>query len=144
MLHLNANNLEMGIDYKISGETDIIDIQEDGSIVIGSKILSEIVRKMPEGIVEFKTDENIALISSGDFNMKLPCFDAEDFPEISKIERQECIVLKQGLFKEMIKQTIFARADETTSRPQLTGILIDYKDNVLNMVALDGYRVAWR
>ena len=44
----------------------------------------------------------------------------------------------------MIKQTIFARADETTSRPQLTGILIDYKDNVLNMVALDGYRVAWR
>ncbi|MGB4449027.1 MAG: DNA polymerase III subunit beta [Tepidanaerobacteraceae bacterium] len=144
VLHLNANNLEMGIDYKISGETDIIDIQEDGSIVIGSKILSEIVRKMPEGMVEFKTEENIALISSGDFNMKLPCFDAEDFPEISKIDRQECIVLKQGLFKEMIKQTIFARADETTSRPQLTGILIDYKDNVLNMVALDGYRVAWR
>jgi len=44
----------------------------------------------------------------------------------------------------MIRQTIFARAEETSSRPQLTGILIDYKDNVLNMVALDGYRVAWR
>lgn len=143
-LHLAATNLEMGIDYKIEKIQDKFNILEEGSIVIGSKILSEIARKIPDGMVEFVSEENKVSISTGEFNMKLPCFDAKDFPEISKIEPQETIKLKQRLFKEMIKQTIFARADETTSRPQLTGILIDYKDNVLNMVALDGFRVAWR
>jgi len=144
LLHLTATNLEMGIDYKIENKSNKLNILEEGSIVIGSKILSEIVRKIPDGMVEFKSEENKVFISSGDFNMKLPCFNAEDFPEISNINLSETIILKQRLFKEMIKQTIFARADETTSRPQLTGILIDYKDNVLNMVALDGFRVAWR
>jgi len=143
-LHLAATNLEMGIDYKIQGKSETLDILEEGSMVIGSKILSEIVRKMPEGTVEFKSEEKTVYISSGEFNMKLPCFDADDFPEISKTDGSETIVLKQKPFKDMIRQTIFARAEETSSRPQLTGILIDYKDNVLNMVALDGYRVAWR
>jgi len=143
-LHLSATNLEMGIDYKVENTSDAIDILEQGSMVIGSKILSEIVRKMPDAMIEFKSDKNSVFISSGEFNMRLPCFDADDFPEISKISSDQMIVLKQRIFKEMIRQTIFARADETTSRPQFTGILIDYKDNVLNMVALDGYRVAWR
>ncbi|NLZ54142.1 MAG: DNA polymerase III subunit beta [Thermoanaerobacteraceae bacterium] len=143
-LRLTATDLEMGIEYEVKKAPIRLNIIEEGSAVISSKILSEIVRRMPGDMVEFTRKENTVLINSGDFNMKLPCFDAEDFPEISKINLSETIILKQRLFKEMIKQTIFARADETTSRPQLTGILIDFKENILNMVALDGFRVAWR
>jgi len=143
-LRLSATDLEMGIEYNVKSESGELSIQEEGSFVISSKILSEISRRMPGDMVEFASKENTVFITSGDFNLKLPCFDAEDFPDISKIDLSETIVLKQRLFKEMIKQTIFARADETTSRPQLTGILIDYKNHVLNMVALDGFRVAWR
>ena len=143
-LYLSATDLDMGIEYKIENVPEKLTVTEEGSIVIGSKILSEIVRRIPEGMVEFTRQENQVYILSGEFKMVLPCFSADDFPEISKKEPFKTFKLKQSIFKEMIKQTIFARADETTSRPQLTGILIDYKDNIFNMVALDGFRIAWR
>ncbi len=142
-LCLSATNLDMGIEYKIKNESDKLSILEGGSIVIGSKILSEIIRRISENTVEFDSRENKAYISSGQFNMVLPCFDAMDFPEISRNNSSDGIRLRQGMFKDMIKRTIYARADDTTSRPQLTGALIDYKDNILNMVALDGFRIAW-
>lgn len=143
-LYLSATDLDMGIEYKIENTPEKLSVLEEGNIVIGSKILSEIVRRIPQGIVEFTRQENQVHISSGEFNMMLPCYDADDFPEISKKELFETINLKQRLFKDIIKQTIFARADDTTSRPQLTGILIDYKNDVFNVVALDGFRIAWR
>ncbi len=142
-LCLSATNLDMGIEYKIKNESDKLSILEGGSIVIGSKILSEIVRRISENTVEFDIRENKAYISSGQFNMVLPCFNAMDFPEISRNNSSDGIRLRQSMFKDMIKRTIYARADDTTSRPQLTGALIDYKDNILNMVALDGFRIAW-
>ncbi|NLU11148.1 MAG: DNA polymerase III subunit beta [Tepidanaerobacter acetatoxydans] len=142
-LCLSATNLDMGIEYEIKNESDKLSILESGSIVVGSKILSEIIRRISENMVEFNSSENKVYISSGQFNMVLPCFDAMDFPEISKNNSLNRIRLKQSMFKDMIKKTIYARADDTTSRPQLTGALIDYKDNILNMVALDGFRIAW-
>lgn len=143
-LYLSATDLDMGIEFKIENTPEKLSVIEKGNIVIGSKILSEIVRRIPQGMVEFTRKENQVHISSGEFNMVLPCFNADDFPEISKMELFKTIRLKQRMFKDMIKQTVFARADDTTSRPQLTGILIDYKENVFNMVALDGFRIAWR
>lgn len=43
----------------------------------------------------------------------------------------------------MIKGTIFATAQDET-RPILTGVLFQIKDKMLNLVALDGYRLALR
>lgn len=143
-LYLSATDLDMGIEYKIPSDSEKLQIESEGAIVIGSKILSEMVRRIPLGMVEFNCQDKQVDISSGDFKMVLPCFDAQDFPDITGNEMVEALELSQGLFKEMIKQTIFARADDTTSRPQLTGLLLDYKDNILNVVALDGFRIAWR
>lgn len=143
-LYISATDLDMGIEYKIPKNPEKLQVIEDGAIVIGAKILSEIVRRIPRGMVEFTCQENQVSISSGDFNMVLPYLDAQDFPEISKKELFNSLKIEQFLFKNMIKQTIYARADDTTSRPQFTGLLIEYKDNVLNMVALDGFRIAWR
>ncbi|MGI6425765.1 MAG: DNA polymerase III subunit beta [Tepidanaerobacteraceae bacterium] len=143
-MYISATDFDMGIEYKIKADSEILKISEDGAFVLGAKILSEIVRKIPKGMVEFTRQDNKVNISSGEFNMVLPCFDADDFPEISKKDSFYSIKLEQQLFKDMIKKTIFARSDDTTSRPQLTGLLIDIKDNILNIVALDGFRIAWR
>ncbi len=51
--------------------------------------------------------------------------------------------IPQGLLKNMIKGTSFAIAQDET-RPILQGILFEIKDSNLNLVALDGYRLALR
>lgn len=96
-LYLSATDLDMGIEYKIENVPEKLTVTEEGSIVIGSKILSEIVRRIPEGMVEFTRQENQVYILSGEFKMVLPCFSADDFPEISKKEPFKTFKLKQSL-----------------------------------------------
>lgn len=101
-LFLTATNLEMGIEYKIYGEDTGLLVKEKGNTVIESKILSNIIRRIDEDIIEFDCNENSANIKSSGFNMVLPCFNVMDFPEISKKNSLKTIKLKQGIFKDMI------------------------------------------
>lgn len=52
-------------------------------------------------------------------------------------------MLKQGVLKSMIDQTLFAIAT-TDSKPVHTGSLIDVKDSCVTLVSVDGYRLALR
>lgn len=145
-LSLSATDLDLGIEHKIPLEEapGPVKIMETGSAVFPARIFSEIARKMPMGEVVFSCAENRVEITAGSFRMTLPCFDALDFPEIAREDLSPAMNFSQKLFKNMIKQTAFARAEESTSRPQLTGLLVESRGNVLHMVALDGFRIAWR
>jgi len=145
-LSLSATDIDLGIEHKIPiGEDDgLVKIMETGSAVFPARIFSEIARKMPVGEAEFSYADSRVEITAGGFRMNLPCFDALDFPEITKEELLPTMNFSQKLFKNMIKQTAFARAEESTSRPQLTGILVERRSDMLHMVALDGFRIAWR
>ena len=68
---------------------------------------------------------------------------AEDFPSLPKINENMIFSINQGILKNMIKGTSFAIAQDET-RPILQGILFEIKDSKLNLVALDGYRLASR
>lgn len=144
MLNILATDLDMGISFKIIDKGDNITIDKEGSAVIDGKILSEIVRKMPSSDVEFLQDKDKIKIESGKFEMMLPCFPSHDFPDITTGAASPVTTMSQSIFKKMVNQVIFARADETASRPYLTGALLDFKENTLNIVALDGFRIAWR
>ena len=52
-------------------------------------------------------------------------------------------MLKQGVLKSMIDQTLFAIAT-TGSKPVHTGSLFDVKDSCVTLVSVDGYRLALR
>ncbi len=68
---------------------------------------------------------------------------AEEYPELPDVEQQQGAVIPQSLLKNMIDQTIYAVSlDET--KPIFTGELIEMADDVLNIVALDNYRMALR
>ncbi len=68
---------------------------------------------------------------------------AEEYPNIPKINENMIFTISQKLLKNMIKGTIFAIAQDET-RPILTGVLFESNNKNLNLVALDGYRVALR
>ncbi len=66
---------------------------------------------------------------------------SEDFPELPNINENMIFSIPQNILKNMIKGTIFATAQDET-RPILTGVLFEIKNKILNLVALDGYRLA--
>jgi DNA polymerase-3 subunit beta len=58
-------------------------------------------------------------------------------------EKNEGYTLKAKAMREMIRQTIFSVATDDV-KPILTGELMQYRDGALNMVAVDGFRIAYK
>lgn len=147
-LYISAKENQLtiiGSDIDLSVETKIeAVIEEEGTLVVDSKIFGEIIRKLPNSDVKISTiDNNTLEIICEKSKFNLIHMDAEEFPNLPKINENIIFSLTQKTLKNMIKGTIFAIAQDET-RPIITGILFQVSDNKLNLVALDGYRLALR
>ena len=138
-LKLVGTDLEIGIENIIEAE-----VLEEGSVVIDARLLGEIIRKLPDADVEVTLLENNQLkIKCENSEFNILCLSASEFPELPVIEEEEAYKIPQELFRNMIKQTVFSTSQDE-SRPILTGVLMEIEKDILNMVALDGYRLALR
>lgn len=68
---------------------------------------------------------------------------AQDFPQLPAVPEDDPIELPQVLLRDMIRETGFAVAADD-ARPILMGIYLEVEDDVLTLVALDGFRLARR
>ncbi|WP_315069187.1 DNA polymerase III subunit beta [uncultured Clostridium sp.] len=115
-----------------------------GSALIDAKVLLEIIRKMPSGVITiFKNTENNLLdITSGKCNFNICLMNEADYPELPKLDQGTELIVQTDQFRKMIDKVSFAIAQDET-RPILQGILCEVKDSKLRLVALDGYRFAY-
>lgn len=136
-LILTGSDIDLSIETKVKA-----DILEEGTIVIDAKIFGEIIRKLPNDIIHINTiDKNSIEILCQKSKFSLIHMNAEDFPDLPNINENMIFSIPQRILKNMIKGTIFATAQDDT-RPILTGVLFEIRDKKLNLVALDGYRLA--
>ena len=133
----------IGSDMDVSIQTTVnANIIEQGSIVIDAKIFGEIIRKLPNATIKIETLENqIIRITCEKSVFDVVYMNTNEFPELPEINENLKISVKQNILKNMRKGTSFAIAQDET-RPILQGILFEVKNKNLNLVALDGYRLA--
>jgi DNA polymerase-3 subunit beta len=138
-LKLVGNDLQIGIECFVEA-----DILEEGSIVINSRIIGDIIRRLPDSEVLIEVKENNEVfIECENSHFSIKGLEADGFPDLPFVNRENEFKLKQSLLKEMVRQTIFAVSlDE--NRPILTGTLIECKDGQLTFVSIDGFRMALR
>ena len=133
----------IGSDIDVCIETKVdADVLEEGKVVIDSKIFGEIIRKLPNSDVriEIIQDDTVQITCEKSvFNVVF--MNADEFPSIPKLDIAKELKVSQSILKNMIKSTSFAIAQDET-RPILQGILFEVKEKKLNLVALDGYRMA--
>ncbi|MGL4572730.1 MAG: DNA polymerase III subunit beta [Clostridium sp.] len=135
----------IGSDMDVSIETKVdADVMEEGKIVIDAKIFGEIIRKLPSSEIKIETLENDTVqITCEKSVFNVVYMNADEFPELPKLNQDMKVEVPQNILKNMIKSTSFAIAQDET-RPILQGVLFEVKDKNLNLVALDGYRLAIR
>jgi DNA polymerase-3 subunit beta len=134
---LTTYDLEIGIEYIIE-----CDVKEQGNTVVNATMFSEIIRKLPDTEIVISLNQNNLLEIECEGSLyKLATMNPEEFPELPKISVDNSIEIEQNLLKNMIRKTIFAVSNEE-NRPIFTGCLFEVKDNKLNVVAVDGYRLA--
>lgn len=138
-ISLMANDMEMAIKTEVSGT-----IIEEGKIALESKIFSDIIRKMPEDEVHIKVESNLnVIISSGVSVQNMAGKNGEDFIGMPTLDKGTPLVISQMSLKSIIEKTIFSIAANDNNK-MMTGELFEIKNNVLRVVAVDGYRIAVR
>ncbi|PJI08356.1 MULTISPECIES: DNA polymerase III subunit beta [Clostridium] len=147
-IYMNAENNQLtliGSDIDLSIETKInVEVLESGRVVLDARLFSEIIRKLPNSKVEIITTENNCVeITCNKSKFTLIYLNPDDFPSLPEINEDSIFTINQKTLKSMIKGTSFAIAQDET-RPILTGVLFEVKNAKLNLVAIDGYRLALR
>jgi DNA polymerase III subunit beta len=134
---LTGGDKNLCIETRISAK-----VLETGKILIDSKILGDIVRKLPDSPMEISTisGNTIRLICEKDV-INLGCQNTENFPTLPTIKENLEVSVSQEVFKNMVKRTIVA-VEQNSIRPVFSGILFDLRTDMLVMVALDNTRAA--
>ena len=129
-----------------SGITTTIDAQVDaqGEIVLPARLFSDMIRKLACDNVSIQVGERgLTEIMGGAAKFNIMGMPSEEFPELPHVDKGEGVGIAQGLLKSMIEQTLFAVAG-TDAKPIHTGSLFDIDEGRLNVVSVDGYRLAMR
>lgn len=139
-LRLTGFNLEVGIRTELDA-----DIRTQGSAVVGARLLSDIVRRLPDDVISFSLDDKMILhIECGQIVFDISsCLDGSTYPEMPYVKETNKAVLPQKMLRDMIHGTLFAVSDNETKVIH-TGSKFFWEDGLLTIVSVDGYRLALR
>jgi len=136
---ITGNDLEIAIEASFDAE-----VTESGKIVLNSRMFGDIIRRAGGSYVIFESDEKyLTTITSGQSVFQISGLNAEEYPSSFDVDVDRKIVMEAAKLKSMVRQTLFAVA-KTETKPILTGELFSVKEGILNIVALDGFRLAIR
>ena len=139
-IKLTTYDLEIGIEYVIND----CKVEEQGATVVNAIMFTEIIRRLPDTEIKIEVnDKNLLVIECEGSLYKLATMNPDEFPELPKISVENSIEVEQNILKDMIRKTIFAVSTEE-NRPIFTGCLFEIANNKLNVVAVDGFRLAWK
>ncbi|MFU8812171.1 MAG: DNA polymerase III subunit beta [Balneolaceae bacterium] len=135
-LKLTATDLEISIVEYLDA-----DIEEEGSVAIPAKRLLDTLKQLPNIPVFFEVDEKQNIKFKTDKGTyKLVGEDADDFPEVPRLDEGTTLETKTELVKNAIQRTIFAVSTDDL-RPAMMGVYFDISEKESKFVATDGHRL---
>ncbi|MGH9170639.1 MAG: DNA polymerase III subunit beta [Acidimicrobiales bacterium] len=115
----------------------------DGSALVPSRLVSDIVRSFESGVVNVAGGEDEVRFSSGhaEFNVRVAIG-----AEITRlgVPESEGIKIPAGDFGDGLRQVVRAALSDDSRAPQLTGVLMEATEHGLRLTATDSYRLAFR
>ncbi|WP_211750155.1 DNA polymerase III subunit beta [Paenibacillus sp. Marseille-Q4541] len=141
-LIFTASDLSLSIKYTVfaGGGERMCSIQQTGSMIVPATYFYEIIRKLDSGKIVLQVIEKATLfISANKAHFRLSGVkSSEQFPLLQHTESSQKIrfsISNKALIMA-IRQMLTATSDAVT-RPLLTGVLFEYRDNFLAFTATD-------
>jgi DNA polymerase III subunit beta len=140
-LYLMGSDSELTIKSFIP-EKNIKKVEGTGIVIIQSKYILDIIRKMPSDIIDFEVEDDLKIkISTPSNEYKLNCYNPDDYPNIVLESSKEFFGLKANILKEIVNQTSYAMSTQEV-RPLLTGMNFKVNGDILECIATDSYRLS--
>lgn len=135
-LRISATNLEIGVTYWISAK-----IEQEGTIAVPAKILSEFIGNIDDEKIVFRGKENILEIISENYKTQILCPGANEFPIIPEPKEKNGMAINPEGLKEALLSVIDSVALSET-RPELSGVYINFTAGKVAFAATDSYRLS--
>ena len=138
---ISLTGFDLNLGIQTSFDASVI---KSGAITIPSKLLSDIVNKLPSEspvslIVEDSSDNIFLKSDRGSFNLKgIP---SDDYPNLPFVESGTSLDINPSVFLKLLKFTIFSSSNDD-SKQLLTGVNFKFKNDFLESAATDGHRLA--
>ena len=136
-LTVAATDLEVAIRYSDSQ----VQVEQQGETLVPADKLRDIVRECVDDTLSIEVANDTANIRGQDSHFKIFTQRAADFPPVPDFEGEASLEVVGGLLKQLVAQTLFAAAKEST-RYAFNGVLFTAKGKKVSLVSTDGRRLA--
>jgi len=135
-LTISATDLEIGISSTIP-----VNIEKEGSVTIPAKNFSDLLSNIVSQKITLTLDGETLNLTGEKIKASFQTMPSEDFPKLYEEKGEEIINVKKSEIEEFISRIVFAAAIDS-SRPALSGVLLDKDKEGALLVATDGYRLS--
>lgn len=137
-LSLTGTDLEVEIVSRLG----LNSVDGEGEITVPAKKFIDICRALPDSSdIDVELDEQKVIIKCGSSRFSLSTLPASDFPAVEEGEQSFSFSCKQSELRTLIDNTAFAMAQQDV-RYYLNGMLWEFENGNLRVVATDGHRLA--
>ncbi len=136
-LTLAATDLEVAIRYSDAQ----VQIEKPGEALLPADKFRDIVRESMDDTLSVALVGDRAVIKGHDSEFKIFTQAASEFPPVPDFEGEADFEIAGGHLKQLIGQTLFAAAKEST-RYAFNGVLVVAKGKKISLVSTDGRRLA--
>lgn len=137
-IELISTNLEIGIISKLRGK-----VEEEGEFTVDAKIITDYVNFLPSENVEIEEVDGELKIECENYKTKIKGESAKEFPLIPTVDQSNYYSCGVSDLKKALNNVAFA-VSNSENRIELSGVMFEFSDNRLIMVATDSYRLAER
>ena len=145
LVEASDNKIELiATDLEVAAKVILnADVTEKGRFCINTKNIFEIVRELPDELVEIDIDQNknVLNLSCQKINYSLLVTNSDDYPQVNLDNVGNSIKIKSSDIGKIITKTSHAISNDET-RINLSGIYLQKLENKLRAVAIDGHRLA--
>lgn len=135
-LTLETTNLDLSIRHTVMAL-----VEEEGTALLPGKLFGDIVKSLPDASVTVSATHEEAYITCDKSSFAIQALNPDDFPGFPHVQTSQEISVDFPVFSSMVKK-VARNVSRDESRPILTGVLVNYENGRLRMVATDSYRLA--
>jgi len=133
-----TTDLEAALQYTVPSDG----IEYTGRCTVDHQALLEIARSIPGDTVTLSFSDDVLRLEADTLTTSFEATDAEDYPNIpDPTDGEQMIVDDVAAFVQVAARVIPSAADDD-SRPVLTAVYLDWRDDVLTMVAANAFQMA--
>ncbi len=135
---LTAYDMEKGLRTFVETKS-----MSDGSFIINSQNILQIVRSMPAGDITIDIDDkNRAKITGGASFFEIGSIPGDNYPSLPLLSGDKNYTIPQYIFRSLISKTAFA-IDQNAQKPIFSGVYFSVEEGKLKCIGCDGNRLGY-